>query len=238
MMLDEPDHQLGVLLGQSVRLAEAARVDHAQERVVAAAPLGDVVKQPGEVQHLGTLHLADQPAAQRVLVRHLGHGEAAQVAHDHENVLVHGVDVVEIVLHLADDAAEGRQVPPQHIVAVHAAQCVGEPAAMAEHADKPVAVDRIAAERRVDAPRRAPQCAQRAGSDPLELGMPLHQLEHLEDRRRLALEQVFVARFQQLMMDVEAVVQFRTASSACGNTLERRFCRMISFSCMTARALR
>ena len=37
--------------------------------------------------------------------------------------------------------------------------------------------------------------------------MPLHQLEHLEDCGGLALEQVFVACFQQLMMDVEAIVQ-------------------------------
>ena len=33
-------------------------------------------------------------------------GKAAQIADDHQDVLVDRVDVVEIVLHLADDAAE------------------------------------------------------------------------------------------------------------------------------------
>ncbi len=70
-------------------------------------------------------------------MRHLGHREAAQVAHDHEDVLVHRVDVKQVVLHLADDAAEGRQIPAQHVVAIHAAQRVGEPGAVAEHADEP-----------------------------------------------------------------------------------------------------
>ena len=62
--------------------------------------------------------------------------EAAQVAHDHEDVRVHGVDVKQVVLHLPDDAAEGRQIAPEHVVAVHASQRVGEPAAVAEHADE------------------------------------------------------------------------------------------------------
>ena len=52
------------------------------------------------------LEAAHQLAAQRKLVRELGHGEAAHVAQHHQDVLVDGVDVEQIVLHLADDAAE------------------------------------------------------------------------------------------------------------------------------------
>ena len=90
--------------------------------MVAAAALGDVVEHAGEVQDFGSAELAHQPAAQRVLVGHLGHGEATEVANHHENVLVHGVDVEQVVLHLAHDATEGREVAPEHVVTVHAPQ--------------------------------------------------------------------------------------------------------------------
>jgi len=39
--------------------------------VVAAAALGDVVKQPGKVKHFRALELREQPAAEGILVRHL-----------------------------------------------------------------------------------------------------------------------------------------------------------------------
>ena len=78
--------------------------------MVAAAALGDVVEQAGEVEHFLALEIGDQPRAQRILVRVLRLGEAAQVADHHQDVLVDRVDVEEVVLHLADDAAERRQV--------------------------------------------------------------------------------------------------------------------------------
>ena len=59
---------------------------------------------PGEVEHLLALEVGDQPRAERILVRVLRLGEAAQVADHHQDVLVDRVDVEEVVLHLADDA--------------------------------------------------------------------------------------------------------------------------------------
>ena len=110
VLRDQPGDELGVLRRQAVRAAEAPRVARAQRRVVAAAALGDVVEQPGEVEHLLALEVGDQPRAQRILVRVLRLGEAAQVADHHQDVLVDRVDVEQVVLHLADDAAERRQV--------------------------------------------------------------------------------------------------------------------------------
>ena len=107
---DQPCDELGVLGRQAVRAAEAARVALAERRVIAAAALGDVVEQPGEVEHFLALEVGDEPRAQRVLVRVLRLAEAAQVADHHQDVLVDRVDVEEVVLHLADDAAERRQV--------------------------------------------------------------------------------------------------------------------------------
>src|SRR5882672_961678 len=93
--------------------AKAPDIDCAELGVVPAAPLRDIVVERSDVEEPASLETADQLGAQRELVRELGHREAAQVPHHHEDVLVHGVDVEQIVLHLADDAAELRKVAPR-----------------------------------------------------------------------------------------------------------------------------
>jgi len=66
----------------------------------------------------------DQLAAQRVLVRVLRHREAAQVADHLQDVLVDRVDVEQVVLIWADDAAEHRQVAAEDRPLVHPPQAV------------------------------------------------------------------------------------------------------------------
>ena len=95
--------------------------------MVAAAALGDIVKQAGQIEQFRPLEIAHQAAAQRKFVREFRHREAAQVAHDIQDVLVDGVDVIQIVLHLADDAAEGGDVAAEHAVFVHAFQFAYNP---------------------------------------------------------------------------------------------------------------
>ena len=130
--------------------------------MIAAAALGDVVEEPGDVQHLGPREVGHQARAQRIFVRVLRLGEAPQVADHHQDVLVDGVDVEEVVLHLADDAAERRQVAAEHAVLVHAPQLVRDAARLAQDLHEARAVRRVAAERGVDAIAVAPQRAQRA----------------------------------------------------------------------------
>jgi hypothetical protein len=88
----------------AVLAAEAAHLDGAQLGVVAAAALGNVVEQRGHVQHPGLVPARGQLRAERVLVRMLGDEEAAHVAQHHQDVLVHRVDVEQVVLHLPHDA--------------------------------------------------------------------------------------------------------------------------------------
>jgi hypothetical protein len=90
--------------------------------MVAAAPLGDVVEQGGEIEQPALVEAGHEARAERILVGELRHGKAPQVAHHLQDVLVHGVDVEQVVLHLADDAAEGRQVAAEDVVLVHAPQ--------------------------------------------------------------------------------------------------------------------
>ena len=127
-MLDQPADELDVRGRHAVRAAEAPRVGRAQRRMVAAAALGDVVEQSGEVEHLLRLEIADEPRAQRILVRVLRLGEPAQVADHHQDVLVHRVDVEEVVLHLADDPAERRDDLAQDAVEIHPPQLVRDAA--------------------------------------------------------------------------------------------------------------
>src|SRR5437667_4243367 len=106
MVLDQELDELRVFGRKSMLPAETPGLDPPQPRVIASAALGDVVEDRRDVQQPMALEAGDETAAQRVLVRKLEHREAAHVAHDGEDVLVHGVRMEKIVLHLADDATE------------------------------------------------------------------------------------------------------------------------------------
>jgi hypothetical protein len=207
VVLHEEHHQVGVLLRQAVAPAEAPRIRHAERRMVAASPLGDVVEQRGDIQQPAALEAAHQLAAQRELMRELRHGEAAQVAQHHQDVLVDRVDVIEVVLHLADDAPELRQVAAQHVVLVHAAELVHDAARLLQDAQEQQLRHRVAPQARVHAPARAPERAQRAGGHAAQVAVLLHEQEALQNRARLPLEQILAARLQQGAARLEAFVQ-------------------------------
>ncbi len=207
VLLHQPRDQLAVVSGQAVLAAEAPRVARAQLRMVAAASLRDVVEQPGEIQHFAPLEIGHQPRARRILVRMLRLGEAAQVADHHQDVLVDGVDVKEVVLHLADDAPEHRQVLPEDSEQVHPPQLVQQAQADAEHLDEPRAVGGVAPERRIDEPPVPPQRAQRPRRHALQRAVLLHHQERVEHGRRTPREQVFVAHVEQFVHRLEFVVE-------------------------------
>src|SRR5437773_2393684 len=128
MVLYKELDELGVFGRKAVITAEAPRLDPAQLRVIASAALGDVVEYRRDVQQPMTLEAGDEAAAERILVRKLEHREAAHVAHDGKDVLVHGIRVEQIVLHLADDAPEGGQIPSQDAVLIHSSKLVHDAA--------------------------------------------------------------------------------------------------------------
>jgi hypothetical protein len=72
------------------------------------------------------------------------HREAADVAHDLQDVLIHG-DVKQVVLHLADDLAEIGQVAAQDVELVHAPEFMHD-AALALQQLQEGPVGRIGAE--------------------------------------------------------------------------------------------
>ena len=105
MVLDEPCDERAIFPIETVSARKAQRIDRAERRMVAAAAFRDVVEETREIEHLGALEAAHDAAAQRKFVGKLRYDEAAQIAHDFENVLVDRVDVIQVVLHLSDDAA-------------------------------------------------------------------------------------------------------------------------------------
>lgn len=84
-----------------------------------AAPEFPDMKQRGHVQHPRPVEVDDQLAAERVFVRMLGDREAAQIAQHHQNMLIDREHVVQVVLHLPDDAPEIQQITPEHARLVH-----------------------------------------------------------------------------------------------------------------------
>jgi hypothetical protein len=66
-MLHQPGDQAAVVLAQVVQLAEVPGLAGAEQGVVAAAALGDVVEQPGEVEQLQLGDALGDGAAQREL---------------------------------------------------------------------------------------------------------------------------------------------------------------------------
>ena len=110
------------------------------------------------------------------------HGEAAQVAHHHQDVFIHRVDMEQVVLHLPDDAPEGGEIAAEDAVLVHAPQRVEDSLRLAQDFHEARAVERVAAECRIDLVLRAPQRAQRRCAEIGQLAMLLHQQEQFEDR--------------------------------------------------------
>ena len=95
----------------------------AQLGMVAAAALGDVVQQHGEIERAARDRWsASSRGGERQLVLELALLDLVQDADGEERVLVHRVDMVHVVLHLRDDAAEIGDEAAEDAGLVHAPQ--------------------------------------------------------------------------------------------------------------------
>ena len=73
-------------------------------------------------------------------MREVGHREAAEIAQNLQEMLVDRIDMKQVVLHLADDASEGRQVGAEDVELVHAPELVEHTAAALQQLDEGGAV--------------------------------------------------------------------------------------------------
>ena len=102
----EPRDEFGVGLVEAMAPTEGDDVDRAERRVIAAAPLCDVVKQPRDVEQFDLRQVLDAVVRDRKRFLARSIVQAAHVADHHHRVRIDRVDVEQVVLHLADDAAE------------------------------------------------------------------------------------------------------------------------------------
>ncbi len=121
-------------------------------------------------------------------------------------MLVDGVDVKEIVLHLADDPAERRQAIAEDPVLVHPTELVRHAVMFAEDLQEARAIFGIAAEARVDPVPIAPKGTQRTRRHAFEFRVPLQRQKRIEHGGRPAFEQRFVTEIEELVDGDELVV--------------------------------
>jgi len=203
MHVHQPGDQLAVRLVELVLSAEPACIDGTQFGMVAAASLGNVVEQGGQVEQLGLVERGDQAAGKREFVRQIRHGEAPHVAQHGENVFVDRVDVEEVVLHLPDDAAECRDVATEQAIAMHRTQRPGDADRLAQQRHEQGAMQRVGAKCGIDARAAAPQCAQRRRFETGQRRVLGIDDEGAQQGIRFALEQVGCTRFEQIGTQLE-----------------------------------
>src|SRR5699024_3581096 len=98
-----------------------------------------------------------------------GHEKARQVAHDLEGVFVYGIDMKQIVLHLADNAAEGGNIPRQDIEGIQVSQSLGHAIILAQDLQEEITVLRLLAKAGVNLPACMPQGPEQTGGHALQL---------------------------------------------------------------------
>jgi hypothetical protein len=204
VVLDQEDDQRGVFMRAGRRPGKNASTLPSTEWCAAA--LGDVVEQRCDVQPPGTLETGHQLTAERVLVGVLVHRESAQVAHDHQDVLVDRVDMEQVVLHATDDAPKRRQVAAEHRPLVHSPQHARDAPGLLEQFQEQCAVGRLAPEARIDPGSGMPDRAQRRGGHAGDLGMLLQHQECPQDGGRIAFEQGWIDHVEQSAPVLEFVV--------------------------------
>ena len=134
------------------------------------------------------------------------HGEPPQVAHDLENVLVDRIDVEQVVLHLADDAAEGRDVVAENVVLVHPPQFMGNAAFLLEQLNEQRATGRIMACCGSGAMARCPQRPQGPCRQTAQFGALGHDQENFQYGVGFFFEQTAIDNIKSIAHSLKATV--------------------------------
>ncbi len=182
MLLDQPRDHLGLFVRHPQPWAQLQRDFGAEHRVIAAAPLGDVVKQHRDVERPPRLELVDDVDRQGVLVLELALFQPGEQTDRADGVLVDRVVVVHVELHLRVDAAEIGHETPEYAGLVEPAQDLLGIVAAGQQVEEERVGARILADP-VDQPRVARDQAHRLGMDFQALG--IRQDEDFQEARRV-----------------------------------------------------
>ena len=122
MMADQPGDGLGLGGVEAEARAELQRDLGADDAVVAAAALGDVVQQHRDIERPARRDLPEQRGRQRMVVRQLAALDRREQADRPDRMLVDRIMVVHVELHLRDDPAEVGHEAAEHAGLIHPAQ--------------------------------------------------------------------------------------------------------------------
>ena len=121
---------------------------------------------------------------------------------------IDGIGVEEIVLHATDDAPKRGDVAPEHTIRVHAAQFVRDACGCPQDFEKEAMVLWVLPELFVDQPEILDDGADGVCAHALDRRVLLQQGKHLEQRRRLAHEDLIVQRFQIAVANLKARIEW------------------------------
>ena len=187
--------------------------------MVAAAALGNVVEDRGEVGELRLRQCPEDLRELRELVVVALERKATQVADDEQRMRIHGVGVEKVVLHAADDAAEGGDVAAEHAIEIHAPELVRDACGRAQDLEEQPVVAGVLAEFLVDEPQALRDQADGARAHAAQARVLLQYQEQLEQSRRMAREGIVRDRLEALVALLEMAVERQDGSIAVGNEL-------------------
>jgi hypothetical protein len=190
--------------------------------MIAAAALGDIVKQRGEIGELLTRQRLHDLAQSRELVVELGHRKAPQVAHHEQRVRVHRVGVEEIVLHAPDDSPEGGDVTAEDAVQVHAPQFMRDADGCAQNLHEQAVMPGVLPKLFVDEPHMRADQANRFRAHAAQLRMLLQEHEQFQQCRGEAGEHLGMRDFQIIVSDLEARIDGDRRSALRENGLAKQ----------------
>ena len=223
MHFHQPCDQRHIGFGDVELFAEQSRVFFAQLGMVAAASFGDVVEKRCEIQHLGPRKFVRELVAKRKFMPKAWQHEAPQIADHHQNMLVHRVDVEQVVLHLPGDAPKCGDVAAKHTIAAHTSECERHFIALQYFQEQAIGFT-IIAKFPVDQMHRTPQRTQRFR---LKEFCFLHTLQgdkRAENGTWIARKNFVVARGDVAVDDIKFIVDlFDLVFAALGNALKQRW---------------
>ena len=219
MVPHEPGDEPRVIARQALLEAEGFGVHRAEIGVVAAASLGDVVENCGEVGELGLRQRAEYLRELRELVVVALEGESTEIAHDEERVRIDRVGVEQVVLHAADDPAECGDIAAQHAIEVHAPELVRDPGRRPQDLEEQAVIARVLAEFLVDQPEMLGDEADGPRAHAPQPRILLEHHEELEKRRGMAREDVVGHRLQVFVTFLEIARQGQDRRVTVGNDL-------------------
>ena len=225
MFAYQPFDEFAVRFGQLVVFGKLARIRPAQPRVVAVSAFGDIVEQGSQIQQVRLREIVHQRGGKRQFVAVFFHCQTTHVAQHGQDVVVHRVNVEQVVLQQADDFVPVRQVFRQQAVQIQKAHDVGQAFACFEKLQKQGTVAFVAVKRAVRFACRRPPCAQGFGGDAVHVGMLLPHLQQDKQVCRLLLKQQqifggnFVADLEIMRVQIvhDARIRQRHAFAQHGN---------------------